>query len=131
MDVRMSIEGKGSESATKFDGLVSVTELLLESNFLVRIPSVKNMRSMEVLGLESNRITEIATGDLFGAINLLIISIGNNIIVSVAPDAFDYPTSFRVTPEAYNPTIEDGSPVQPVYGMGACCATLAWVVLRS
>ena len=52
------------ESETKFDNLVSVHDLILEGNLLTRVPSVKNMRSLRALWLESNKITRIAPGNV-------------------------------------------------------------------
>ena len=50
------------ESQTKFDQLVSATDLNLDANLLTRVPSVKNMRSLRALWLASNKITRIAPG---------------------------------------------------------------------
>ena len=116
----MGVEGEGSESETKFDFLVSVTELFLERDSLTRVPSVKNMRRMQTLSLQSNSITMIAPGDFQGAIHLISLLLGNNHIVSVAPEAFVNLASFRVAPEVFNPTDTNGSAVQPLYGIGAC-----------
>ena len=50
------------ESETKFDKLVNAIEVNLEANLLTRVPSLKNMRSLKELWLESNKITRIAPG---------------------------------------------------------------------
>ena len=118
MDLHMGTEGKESESATKFDHLVSAKELFLDSNSLTRVPSVRNMTRLQSLALLSNKITMIAPGDLLGATSLVYFGISNNLIVSVAPEAFVDMASFRVAPEAFNPKDADGSPVQPVFGLG-------------
>ena len=118
MDIYMGVEGEESESATKFDHLVSATSLTLESNNLVRVPSVKNMARLQTLSLSSNKITMLAPGDLFGATSLVYFGLSNNLIVSVAPEAFVDLASFRVAPEAFNPKDADGSPVLPAYGIG-------------
>ena len=118
MDFHMEVEGEESESATKFDHLVSATSLTLESNSLVRVPSVKNMAKLQTLGLSSNKITMLAPGDLFGATSLVHFGLSNNLIVSVAPEAFVDLASFRVAPEAFNPKDADGSPVRPINGIG-------------
>ena len=55
------------ESETKFDKLVSTTFLILETNLLTRVPSLKNMRSLRELYLESNKITRIAPGIVWHA----------------------------------------------------------------
>ena len=52
------------ESETKFDNLVSATNLNLEANLLTRVPSLKNMRRLLTLYLESNKITRVAPGKL-------------------------------------------------------------------
>ena len=52
------------EIEAKFDNLVSAYELILEGNLLTRVPSVKNMRSLRALWLESNKITRIAPGNV-------------------------------------------------------------------
>ena len=120
MDLHMGTEGKESESATKFDHLVSAKELFLESNSLTRVPSVRNMTRLQTLALLSNKITMIAPGDLLGATSLVYFGISNNLIVSVAPEAFVDMASFRVAPEAFNPTNANRSAIQPAYGIGAC-----------
>ena len=119
-DLHMGIEGEESESETKFDGLSSVTGLFVGGNFLRRVPSVKNMRSVQTLSLQANRITMIAPGDFRGAIQLNSLLLGNNLIKSVAPQAFVNLASLRVAPDVFNPTNADGSPVLPSYGTGAC-----------
>ena len=53
-----------AESATKFDSLVSTTDLNLDANLLTRVPSLKNMSSLRALYLESNKITRIVPGDV-------------------------------------------------------------------
>ena len=78
------------------------------------------MSRMQTLGLGSNKITMIAAGDLLGATSLVLFGISNNLIVSVAPEAFANLALFRVAPEAFNPTNADGSPVLPAYGIGQC-----------
>ena len=118
IDFYMGVEGEESESATKFDHLVSATSLTLESNSLVRVPSIKNMAKLQTLALISNKITMLAPGDLFGATSLVYFGLSNNLIVSVAPEAFVDLASFRVAPEAFNPKDANGSPVQPVFGIG-------------
>ena len=55
---------KDDESAAKFDKLVSAVGIVLEKNLLTRVPSLKNMRSLRALWLESNKITRIAPGDV-------------------------------------------------------------------
>ena len=50
------------EIATKFNALVSAAEVNLAVNLLTRIPSLKNMRSLRGLWVESNKITMIANG---------------------------------------------------------------------
>ena len=50
------------ESETKFDQLVSTTDVNLEANLLTRVPSLKNMGNLQALWLESNKITRIAPG---------------------------------------------------------------------
>ena len=52
------------ESERKFDGLVSTRYLFLEKNLLTRVPSLKNMRSLRALLLESNKITRITPGNM-------------------------------------------------------------------
>ena len=52
------------ESETKFDQLVSTTDVNLEANLLTRVPSLKNMCKLEALWLESNKITRIAPGNV-------------------------------------------------------------------
>jgi len=52
------------ESEKKFDGLVSAVDVGLEENLLTRVPSLKNMRSLKALWLESNKITRIAPGNV-------------------------------------------------------------------
>ena len=118
IDFYMGVEGKESESATKFDHLVSATSLTLETNSLVRVPSIKNMARLQTLALSSNKITMLAPGDLFGATSLVYFGLSSNLIVSVAPEAFVDLASFRVAPEAFNPKDADGSPVQPSHGVG-------------
>ena len=118
MDFYMEVEGEESESATKFDHLVSATSLMLDSNSLVRVPSIKNMAKLQTLALISNKITMLAPGDLFGATSLVYFGLSSNLIVSVAPEAFVDLAPFRVAPEAFNPKDADGSPVQPLYGIG-------------
>ena len=120
--MRIGVEGEESESETKFDHLVSVTEMVLNGNFLSRVPSVKNMRSLQSLFLADNKITMLGRGDFLGATQLVNLELGNNHIVSAATEAFANLASFRVAPEAFNPTNSDGSPVLPVYGVGACHA---------
>lgn len=117
MDFHMGTEGEESESATKFDHLVSATELVLDSNSLTRIPSVRKMPRLQTLALPSNKITMIAPGDFLGASSLVYFGIGNNLIVSVAPEAFVDMKSTRVTPAAFKDT---NAAVLPVYGIGAC-----------
>ena len=56
------LEMGDGESERKFDGLVSTRYLFLEKNLLTRVPSLKNMRSLKELWLESNKITRIAPG---------------------------------------------------------------------
>ena len=118
--MHFGVEGEDSESETKFDYLVSVIEMWTDSNFLSRVPSVKNMRSMQTLSLQSNKITMIASEDFLGATQLLQLLLGNNLIISAAPNAFTNLASFRVAPEAFSLTNADGSPVLPSYGIGAC-----------
>ena len=120
MDFYMGVEGEESESETKFNHLVSATELILASNSLIRVPSVKNMPRLQTLQLVSNKITMLASGDLLGATSLVYFGIGNNLIVSVAPEVFANLASFNVTPEAFNPTNADETPVKPTDGIGAC-----------
>ena len=123
MGFYMGIEGEESESATKFDHLVSAKSLQLGSNSLSRVPSVKNMPHLHSLALQSNKITMIAPGDLFGAESLVYFDIGNNLIESVAPEAFANIVSLRVAPETFNPSSDDGTPPQLAYGVGACYST--------
>ena len=52
------------ESETKFNNLVNATDLNLEANLLTRVPSLKNMRKLKALLLESNKITRIAPGNV-------------------------------------------------------------------
>ena len=52
-----------NESDTKFDHLTGAIEFGLDHNLLTRVPSVKNMRRLRWLGLDSNKITRIEPGD--------------------------------------------------------------------
>jgi len=52
------------ESETKFNNLVNTIDLNFEANLLTRVPSLKNMRKLKALYLESNKITRIAPGNV-------------------------------------------------------------------
>ena len=117
-DFEMGVGGNESESETKFNGLVSVTEMVLGSNSLRRIPSFKNMRSLVAVALESNKITMIAPGDFRGAVQLVHINLGNNRIVSAAAEGFANLARLQVKPAVFNPTDADNNPVKPLFGMG-------------
>ena len=99
------------ESETKFDHLYSLRQLNLQSNFLTRVPSVKNMRSLQALYLGANRIASIQPGDFLGATRVALLTLGNNAIVSVAVEAFAHLTVFRVKPDEFDPKNDDGTPV--------------------
>jgi len=101
-----------------FDGLVSVTFFGSRSHSLTRIPSIKNMGKLESFLLQSNKITEIASGAFKGAPNLLSLSLGNNVIVSVAPDAFDDLTMYHVSLDAWVAEHAGATPYSNSIGIG-------------
>jgi len=107
------------ESESKFDGLVSTEAVALTDQSLTRVPSIKNMKSLVSLWLESNKITKIFPGDFEGATRLTVLTLGGNKIVSVAAAAFVNLAVFRVKPEELNLTKSDGTPFQDQYGIGA------------
>lgn len=107
-----------NESEAQFDGLVSAETINLAGNALTRVPSLKNLTSLRSLWLQGNRITKIFAGDFAGAVKLVVISLGGNIITSVAPNAFARLTYLRVTPQQFNATNFDGTPYQDAYGVG-------------
>ena len=108
-------------SASKFDGLVSVEFMALDSNSYTQVPGLRNMRSLHGLWLQGNKITKIAPGDFVGATRLVMLGLGGNSIVSVATEVFANLPAFRVTPEEFNPTNPDGTPYTTSVGIGAYC----------
>ena len=71
---------------------------------------MKNLENLQGYYLTFNRITMIAAGDFKGAKSLLVLALGGNRIVSIAPSAFTNLELFRVRPEEFNPTNADGTP---------------------
>ena len=114
------------ERATKFNGLVSAQQLGLTSNLLTRVPSLKRMGRLSSLYLEGNMITMIAAGDFDGATRLVQLTLGGNVIVSVAAEAFVDLAAFRVAPENFDPKNDDGTPFSSSYGIGALCVWRTW-----
>ena len=98
------------ERESKFDSLVSAEYLDVSAQLLTRVPSMKNMKSLNTFYLANNKITMIAPGDFKGAIRLTVLTLGGNSIVSVASSAFTNLAVFRVLPEEFNPTNADGTP---------------------
>ena len=106
------------ERETQFDGLVAAQIVNLESNLLTRVPSVKNMQTCRSMWLAANQITAIFPGDFFGAVRLVVLTLGGNRITKVAPEAFVNLAAFRVKPNEFKPTNADGTPYQDAYGIG-------------
>ena len=106
------------ESESKFDNLVAVGTLALELRSLTRVPSVKNARSLTSLWLAANKISRIFPGDFAGATRLVMLSLGNNCIVSVATEAFANLVAFQVKPDDFRPTKADGTAWHDSFGIG-------------
>lgn len=107
------------EGETKFDHLVSCNIIILTSNRLTRIPSLKNMGSLTQLELSSNKITRIAPGDFEGATQLVVLDLSNNNIVSIADSAFFNLAALRFTVPTFQPTNDvDGSPFTALFNEG-------------
>ena len=97
----------------------------METNSLARVPGCKNLGNMISLHLEANKITMVAPGDFFGATQLVLLTLGSNLIVSAAPEAFKNFKALDFTPEKVNFTKKaDGSELKMVYGLGACAFPL-------
>ena len=107
-----------NETKSKWNGLTSLAAVVMDSNSLSRVPSLKNMGNLTLLLLGTNKITMIAAGDFAGATRLVALSLGGNKIVSVAVEAFENLAAFRVTPEKFNPVNEDGRPFTTAVGIG-------------
>ena len=82
----------------------------MEAQSLTRVPSLKNMKSLRVLALESNKITRIEPGDFTGATQLVSINLAGNLITSVAAAGFTNLEGMRFKPDDFNPTNVDGTP---------------------
>ena len=106
-----------TESASKFDGLVSAGTLFLQGNKLDRVPSLKKCQSLTFITLAFNKITQIRRGDFDGATKLLQLSLSGNAITSVAPSAFQQLTAMRLEPVEYN---ERNKNFRISIGNGAC-----------
>ena len=107
------------ESESKFDHLEKIDQIELNGNLLEVVPSIKNMRTLQMLYLQANKITMIKPGDFAGAENLVILGLAGNRIVSAAPEAFRNLVLFRVTPDKFNPLeYSDGTEYRMGYGVG-------------
>ena len=100
-----------NESESKFDHLEKMDQMFLNGNQLNMVPSIKNMRMMQFLYLQANKITKIKPGDFAGAENLVLLGLAGNQIVSAAPEAFKNLVVFRVTREEFNPLNIDNTSV--------------------
>ena len=113
--------------------------MFLENCAIDRVPSLKSMRSLMSLNLESNKITRIEPHDFVGATQLVSLTLANNQIVSVAAEAFANLAAFRFVPRLFRPTQRsvtnfsvanaiDGTPLHLAYGMGTYVCIVMKVV---
>ena len=107
------------ESETKFDALVKVEQIWLDSHSLTQVPSMKNMGELRSFKVPANKITRIVPGDFRGATQLVILSLAGNRITSVAPEAFSHLNAIRVLPNAFKPKNRDKSPFTDSRGTGS------------
>jgi hypothetical protein len=77
-----------AEYDTKFDSLVSCDFMTFTSQSLTRIPSLKNMRKLTMLVINSNKITMVRSSDLAGATSLEQLQLFDNVITSLNPTVF-------------------------------------------
>ena len=107
-----------TESASKFNNLVSINAMYLQDHALTRIPSLKNLTQLQALRLAGNKITSIRAGDFKGADKLVSLMLFKNDITSVAPAAFADLLALRVSPATFAPKNENGTAWHDVFGIG-------------
>jgi len=111
------------ESESKFDNLRSLKDMFVNGQSLTRLPSLKNLGSLEQLWISHNKLTEITAGAFKGTPRLLQINLQNNRITSVADGVFSDLTRLSVLPDGFAPTNADGAPWVSALGAGP------WVLL--